>query len=144
MMKFKSVVKTNKDLKKNGYKMIRKLHKMEKKKGAEKAYGASFENTYMFVLYCKGLTELIELEYGETDEFAFSFKKKCIKFMEYLTFISASKTKISKSYLASFLKSYTKFFNKIIDKEYPFLVNQKVLEKWNIGCVMAYIATWGA
>ena len=31
MMKFKSVVKTNKDLKKNGYKMIRKLHKMEKK-----------------------------------------------------------------------------------------------------------------
>ena len=38
MMKFKSVVKTNKDLKKNGYKMIRKLHKMEKKKGAEKAY----------------------------------------------------------------------------------------------------------
>ncbi len=38
MMKIKSVVKTNKDLKKNGYKMIRKLHKMEKKKGAEKAY----------------------------------------------------------------------------------------------------------
>ena len=144
MMKFKSVVKTNKDLKKNGYKMIRKLHKMEKKKGAEKAYGASFENTYMFVLYCKGLTELIELEYGETDEFVFSFKKKCIKFMEHLTFISASKTKINKSYLSSLLKSYTKFFNKIIDKKYPFLVNQKVLEKWNIGCVMAYIATWGA
>ena len=144
MMKFKSVVKTNKDLKKNGYKMIRKLHKMEKKKGAEKAYGASFEDTYMFVLYCKGLTELIEMEYGETDEFVFSFKKKCIKFMEYLTFISASKTRINKSYLASFLKNYTKFFNKIIDKKYPFLVNQKILEKWNIGCVMAYIATWGA
>ena len=143
-MKFKSVVKTNKDLKKNGYKMIRKLHKMEKKKGAEKAYRASFEDTYMFVLYCKGLTELIEMEYCETDEFVFSFKKKCIKFMEYLTFISASKTKINKSYLASFLKNYTKFFNKIIDKKYPFLVNQKVLEKWNIGCVMAYIATWGA
>ena len=143
-MKIKSVVKTNKDLKKNGYKMIRKLHKMEKKKGAEKAYGASFENTYMFVLYCKGLTELIEMKYGETDEFVFSFKKKCIKFMEYLTFISASKTKINKSYMASFLKSYTRFFNKIIDKKYPFLVDQKVLEKWNIGCVMAYIATWGA
>lgn len=143
MMKIKSVVKTNKDLKKNGYKMIRKLHKMEKKKGAEKAYGVSFENTYMFVLYCKGLTELIEMEYGETDEFVFLFKKKCIKFMEYLTFISASKSKINKSYLASFLKSYTKFFNKIIAKKYPLHVNQKALEKWNISCVMAYIAAWG-
>ena len=143
MMKIKSVVKTNKDLKKNGYKMIRKLHKMEKKKGAEKAYGVSFENTYMFVLYCKGLTELIEMEYGETDEFVFLFKKKCIKFMEYLTFISASKSKINKSYLASFLKSYTKFSNKIIAKKYPLHVNQKALEKWNIGCVMAYIAAWG-
>lgn len=143
MMKIKSVVKTNKDLKKNGYKMIRKLHKMEKKKGAEKAYGVSFENTYMFVLYCKGLTELIEMEYGETDEFVFLFKKKCIKFMEYLTFISASKSKINKSYLASFLKSYTKFFNKIIAKKYQLHVNQKALEKWNIGCVMAYIAAWG-
>ena len=143
MMKIKSVVKTNKDLKKNGYKMIRKLHKMEKKKGAEKAYGVSFENTYMFVLYCKGLIELIEMEYGETDEFVFLFKKKCIKFMEYLTFISASKSKINKSYLASFLKSYTKFFNKIIAKKYPLHVNQKALEKWNIGCVMAYIAAWG-
>lgn len=127
-MKFKSVVKTNKDLKKNGYKMIRKLHKMEKKKGAEKAYGASFENTYMFVLYCKGLTELIELEYGETDEFAFSFKKKCIKFMEYLTFISASKTKISKSYLASFLKSYTKFLIKLSIKNIHFLSIRKFLK----------------
>lgn len=143
-MKLKSVLKTNKDLKKNGYKMIRKLHKMEKKKGAEKAYGTSFENTYMFVLYCKGLTELIEMEYGETDEFIFLFKKKCIKFMEYLSYISASKSKINKTYLASFLKSYTKFFNKIVNKKYPFLVNQKVLEKWNIGCLMAYIATWGA
>lgn len=143
MMKLKSVVKTNKDLKKNGYKMIRKLHKMEKKKGADKAYGVSFENTYMFVLYCKGLTELIEMEYSGTDEYIFSFKKKCIKFMEYLTSVSASKSKINKTYLAGFLKSYTKFFNKIIDKRYPFLVNQKILEKWNIGCLMAYIATWG-
>ena len=144
MMKIKSVVKTNKDLKKNGYKMIRKLHKMEKKKGAKKVYGASFENTYMFVLYCKGLTELIEMEYGKTEEYIFSFKKKCIKFMEYLECISASKSKINKTYLAGFLKSYTKFFNKITDKKYPFLVDQKVLEKWNISCVMAYIATWGA
>lgn len=31
-MKMKSVIKTNKDLKKNGYRIIRKLHKMEKTK----------------------------------------------------------------------------------------------------------------
>ena len=105
MMKIKSVVKTNKDLKKNGYKMIRKLHKMEKKKGAEKAYGASFENTYMFVLYCKGLTELIEMEYGETDEFVFSFKKKCIKFNQKAV-SSIIKRKYVRYFIAEFLISW--------------------------------------
>lgn len=143
-MKFKSIINTNKDLKKNGYKMIRKLHKMEKKKGMEKAYKVSFENTYMFVLYCKGLMELIEMEYGETDEFVSLFSKKCKNFMKYLESISVSKNKISKTYLTSFLKSYTKFFNKIVDKKYPFIFNQEVREKWDIDCLMAYIATWGA
>ena len=45
-MKMKSVIKTNKDLKKNGYRIIRKLHKMEKTKGAKKAYKVVFEDTY--------------------------------------------------------------------------------------------------
>ena len=124
MMKMKSVIKTNKDLKKNGYRIIRKLHKMEKTKGAKKAYKVVFEDTYMFILYCKGLTDIIELEYGETDEFVSSFNRKCEKFVKYLEQISVSKNKINKTYLAGFLKSYTKFFNKIIKKGYPFFINQ--------------------
>lgn len=143
-MKMKSVIKTNKDLKKNGYRIIRKLHKMEKTKGAKKAYKVVFEDTYMFILYCKGLTDIIELEFGETDEFVSSFNRKCEKFVKYLEQISVSKNKINKTYLAGFLKSYTKFFNKIIKKGYPFFINQEILEKWNINCLMAYIATWGA
>ena len=123
--------------------MIKKLHKMEKIKGTEKAYRAIYDDTYMFILYCKGLVEMIELEYGEKDEYILSFKKKCEKFMNYLLCFSKSKSKIDKNYLASFLKSYTKFFNKIIEKNYPFLVNQELVEKWNMDCLMAYIATWG-
>lgn len=38
----------------------------------------------------------------------------------------------------------TKVFNKIVDKKYPFIFNQEVREKWDIDCLMAYIATWGA
>lgn len=102
-MKMKSVIKTNKDLKKNGYRIIRKLHKMEKTKGAKKAYKVVFEDTYMFILYCKGLTDIIELEYGETDEFVSSFNRKCEKFVKYLEQISVSKNKINKTYLAGFL-----------------------------------------
>ena len=97
----------------------------------------------MFVLYCRGLTDLIEREYGEVDEFVFLFREKSKKFMQYLLSVSKSKGKINKSYLAGFLKSYTKFFNKIIDKRYPFFVNQEIIEKWNIECLMAYLATWG-
>ena len=143
IMKLKSVLKNSKDLKKNGYKIIRKLHKLETKKGVKKAYKASHNDTYMFVLYCRGLTDLIEREYGEVDEFVFLFREKSKKFMQYLLSVSKSKGKINKSYLAGFLKSYTKFFNKIIDKRYPFFVNQEIIEKWNIECLMAYLATWG-
>lgn len=127
-MKMKSVIKTNKDLKKNGYRIIRKLHKMEKTKGAKKAYKVVFEDTYMFILYCKGLTDIIELEYGETDEFVSSFNRKCEKFVKYLEQISVSKNKINKTYLAGFLKSYTKFLIKLSKKDIHFLLTKKYLK----------------
>lgn len=143
-MKLKSVIRTSKDLKKNGYKMIKKLHKMEKKKGAEKAYKAVYEDTYTFVLYCKELTEVIAMEYGDTDKVVCAFKGKCENFIKYLESIAKTKSRINKSYLAGFLRAYTKFFNRIIEKQYPFSYRQDIIEKWNIGCLMAYVATWGA
>lgn len=140
-MKMKSVIKTNKDLKKNGYRIIRKLQRKQKER---KRHTRLYLKIYMFILYCKGLTDIIELKYKGTDEFVSSFNR-CEKFVKYLEQISVSKNKINKTYLAGFLKSYTKFFNgKFIKKGYPFFINQEILEKWNINCLMAYIATWGA
>lgn len=143
VMKLKQVLRNSKDLKKNGYKMFRKLHKMEKRKGAEKAYAVYFENTYGFVLYCRALVDIINTEYKETEEFVIDFEKKCNKFLDYLDAIADRKGKIKKSKLAKFLKAYTKFFNKVINKEYAFSFDQAIREKWNIKCIMAYIATWG-
>ena len=142
-MRFRSVITSNRDLKKNGYKLMRKLHKIEKRKGADKAYKAIYEDTYMFVLYSKALTDLIVTEYGINDELIIKFKNKCDWFVNYLTKTAETKSKINKSYLVSYLKAYTKFFNKIIERGYPFVSKQEIIEKWNIGCLMAYIATWG-
>lgn len=47
-MKFDSLLKSSHDLKKNGYKMVRKLHKLEGKNGADKAYSAVYQDTYFF------------------------------------------------------------------------------------------------
>lgn len=142
-MKLKSILRNNKDLKKNGYKMLRKLRKMEKRKGADKAYSVSFGDTYGFVLYCQALVEIIKKEYHETDLYIVKFEKKCSRFLEYLNSKAKTQSKIKKSYLASFLKSYTKFFNKVIDKKYKFSFDQIIREIWNNKCLMAYIATWG-
>lgn len=142
-MKLKAVLRNNRDLKKNGYKMIRKLHKMEKRKGAKKVYSVYFEDAYGFVLYCRALVGIIRTEYKGKDEFILDFEKKCTKFLEYLDFIAGKQRKMKKSKLAGFLKAYTRFFNKIINKNYNFTFDQIIREKWNTKCLMAYIATWG-
>lgn len=142
-MKLKSILNSSKDLKKNGYRMLRKLHKMEKKKGAYRAYSVCFEDVYGFVLYCRILIDIIKIEYDETDEYISKFEKRCNNFLEYLDSIAQTQSKIEKSRLASFLKSYTKFFNKMMNKKYKFIFDKSVREKWNTECLMAYIATWG-
>lgn len=142
-MKLKSVLKSNKDLKKNGYKILCKLHKMEKKKGADRAYSVGLEDTYGFIIYCRTLTDIIKTEYDGTDECILKFEKKCNNFLAYLDSIAQTQSKIKKSRLASFLKSYTKFFNRIMRKRYKFIFSQTIREKWNTKCLMAYIATWG-
>lgn len=141
-MKFESVLKSNHDLKKNGYKVLRKLHKLEKKNGTERAYATILGDSYGFVLSCKALVDILKEEYGNSDELS-KFLCRCDSFISYLESISTEKSKIDKTILASFLRSYTRFFNRIIKEKYPFVYNQKIIELWNMKCLMAYIATWG-
>lgn len=142
-MKLESILNSSKDLKKNGYRMLRKLHKMEKRKGVNRAYSVYFEDTYAFVIYCRTLADIIKSQYSETNEYILKFEKRCNHFLTYLDSVAQTRSKIKKSRLASFLKSYTKFFNKIIDKKYNFIFDKAIREKWNTKCLMAYIATWG-
>lgn len=143
-MKLQSLIRGHKDLKKNGYKMLRKLHKMEKKKGAKRAYATSYEDVYMFVLYCEALVDIIKTEYNDREEYVLYFEKKSKRFLVYLNSIAETKSKMNKSRLARFLKVYTRFFNKIINKNYTFYFDQGMIEKWNLNCLMGFVATWGA
>lgn len=142
-MKLKSIIRSNKDLKKNGYKILRKLHKLESKKGADRAYNVCYEDTYMFVLYCRAFVDIIKSEYNPAKPYVALFEKKCDAFLEYLESISETKSKINKSLLADFLKAYTKFFNRVIASKHDFFFDQSMTEKWNLKCLMAFIATWG-
>jgi hypothetical protein len=144
-MKFNSIIKGNHCLKKNGYKIIKKLHKLERKKGAKRAYMAVVDDTYFFVLACRNLIELIEMEYKnyEDDKLIEEFKNKSDSFIKYLDYMAENRKLINKHVLASYLKAYTKFFNKIIKENYKFNFNQEMVEIWNQKCLMAYIATWG-
>ena len=139
-MKFDSVLKSNHDLKKNGYRLLRKLHKMETIKGAKRAYAAVFADTYYFVLGCRSLAEIIKSEYPK----AIYFGQKCDSFLVYLEKRAETQSKIEKQVLAAFLRSYTRFFNQVIEEKHEFRFDSKLIELWNVRCLMAYIATWGS
>lgn len=144
-MKFKSVITSNHDLKKNGYRILRKLHKIEKTKNIDRAYAAVCEEGFFFVLSCKNLVELVKKQYKEIQgsNGCDAFLQKSESFLRHLETISASKTRINKHILASYLKSYTAFFNRVIDAGVKFEVTQEMLTDWNLKCIMAYIAAWG-
>ena len=79
-MKLKSILRSNHDLKKNGYHVLRKLHKIETRKGASKAYASAFDDTFFFVLGVRALVEIINKEYPEE----LVFLSRCDRFLSYL------------------------------------------------------------
>lgn len=138
-MKFDSILRSNHDLKKNGYKIIRKLHKMENMKGANLAYSSSYADTYFFVLSCRTLASIIEQEYPEAQTFC----NRCDSFVKYLDKRATLKGRLEKPVLAGFLHAYTVFFNRIIREKHKFVFDQAIRDMWNLKCLMAYIAAWG-
>lgn len=144
-MKFDSIINSNHDLKKNGYKILRKLHKLEKRSNLPKAYGPTCPKGYFIVLSCKDLADILSDLYGNyEDQFVQRFLKKTNSFIDYLDTIAAAQVKIDSKILSCYLTSYTQFFNYIIDKRHlRFLPNDSFLTKWNAGCIMAYTAVWG-
>ena len=144
-MKFDSIIKSNHDLKKNGYKILRKLHKLEKRSNISKAYGAYCPKGYFVVLSCKELADILFDLYGSyEDQFIQEFFKKTNNFINYLDNISVKHKRIDSTILSNYLTAYTQFFNYIIDEcHVKFSYNSSFLMKWNAGCIMAYTAVWG-
>lgn len=139
-MKLKSILRSNHDLKKNGYHILRKLHKMETNKGAIKAYATTFEETFFFVLSVRALVEIINKEYPEE----MGFLERCNGFLSYLDEVAAKKQRVNCTVLASFLHAYTDFFNRVTMAHHSFEFNDEIIDLWNTKCLMAYVATWGS
>ena len=144
-MKFDSLLKSNHDLKKNGYKILRKLHKLENRANLSKAYGASCSKGCFVVLSCKELADIISDMYGSYDEqYIKSFLHHTAWFVNYLESVARIYSTLKSSILATYLTAYTKFFNQIIEgQRVKFSPNRVLYTKWNAGCIMAYTAVWG-
>ncbi len=138
-MKPKSVLHSTHDLKKNGYHILRKLRKIETRKGAKKAYSFPFNDTFFFVLSIQALFEIMNKEYPEE----LVFLERCDRFQSYLENVAKKRQKINRTVLASFLQAYTKFFSHIVSVPHLFKFSDDIIEIWNTKCLMAYVATWG-
>lgn len=138
-MKLKSVLHASHDLKKNGYRILRKLHKIETNKGANKAYASAIDDTFSFVLSVRALVDIINKEYPEE----LAFLERCDRFLSYLDKVAAKRQRINGAILASFLHVYTGFFNRVVSTHHVFRFDSEIIELWNQKCLMAYIATWG-
>lgn len=138
-MKLKSILRSSHDLKKNGYIILRKLHKMETIKGANKAYATQFEDTFFFVLSVRALVDVIAKEYPQE----VVFLNRCDRFISYINVVASKRQRINGNILASFLHAYTDFFNYIISTRRSFCFSDEIVELWNTKCLMAYVATWG-
>lgn len=144
-MKFKSIITSHHDLKKNGYKILRKLHKLEIRSNLDKAYSRVSPDGFFVVLACKNLAELLSIQYGSYSQgYIHIFLEKTDRFVSYLDSTARKHARISPTHLSSYLSAYTEFFNRIADEQITFTVDNNILTKWNVGCVMAYTAVWGS
>lgn len=141
-MKLKSIINSNNAMKKNGYQIVRKLHKLEKKKNLSYAYAAMYQDVPFWLLSFQNMNRIMKTEYGNaTEDYIKEFLEKSDAFQQYLEGVAARKGKINKSVLAAYLRAYTKFFNRV-KKAKKFDDSIKILEDWNKKCVMAYYAVW--
>ncbi len=144
-MNLKSILRCNHDLKKNGYKIIRKLHKLESRKNLDKVYIRKCREGYFAVLSFVNLISLIQKQYSDNKDISFvfnEFMRKSNIFLHHLEYVSENRIRVNRHKLSSYLSSYTDFFNTIIQLKVPFNITQEVLIDWNRKCVMAYYAVW--
>lgn len=145
-MKFRPVLNDNRAVKKNGYAIVRKLHKLEKKKSFSNVYLKRCDNNAFVVLSCKHLAEFIRNIYlynGKRIRYIENFMERTEKFITHLISIAEKRISINKHLLASYLKAYTRFFNRVIKERVRFEMTPQNIDIWNLKCLMAYTAAWG-
>lgn len=141
-MNFKSTITNMHDFKKNGYKIIKKLHKLEKRKNLKTAYSSTNGSTYFWVISVEGLINLLKSQYGTyNNQFVTEFLKCSNDFVTYINNVAKRKGKISKKRVASYLHSYTKFYNKA-KGTINLRSSINLLSTWYINCVMPYYSVW--
>ncbi|MBO5171222.1 MAG: hypothetical protein J6B70_10855 [Oscillospiraceae bacterium] len=143
-MKFKSIITSHHDLKKNGYKILRKLHKLEKRDNLAGIYSHFCPEGYFVVLACKNLAEILAMQYSSCDRpYIQTFLVRTERFITHIDTIAHEHIRVNPALLSNYLSSYTEFFNRVAEDRIEFTVDKEILAKWNIGCIMAYTAVWG-
>ncbi|MEL7654290.1 MAG: hypothetical protein AAGU75_00090 [Bacillota bacterium] len=143
-MKIRSVLKSTHDLKKNGYIIFRKLHKLENRDTFQKVYSRLCPEGIFVVLSVKHLCEIYaDVFQGKDGVFVDRFLRRSVQLASHLEDIATSKRRINNGLLSSYLVAYTKFFNLLLEKKISLRFNDELLERWYKKCLMAYVAAWG-
>jgi len=142
----KPFLKSTHDLKKNGYKVLRRLHRIENADAARSIYQKSckqgafvFLSVFHLANVVRDSMQLENKEYAEHKKFAVRTQK----LVDILLKASTEGCAISRQVVVSYLKAYTKFFNFVKENRQKIMYNQAIHDEWSNKVVLAYIATWG-
>ena len=113
-----------------------------KRKNLKTAYSSTNGSTYFWVISVEGLINLLKSQYGTyNNQFVTEFLKCSNDFVTYINNVAKRKGKISKKRVASYLHSYTKFYNKA-KGTINLRSSINLLSTWYINCVMPYYSVW--
>lgn len=142
-MKFDVIITNNHQLKKNGYKVIRKLRDVNRPGKFTKAASASCNEGSYYYLACKALVELMKEVYLPSENPTVNrFFQDADSFLNYLNQASAMKEKLNTSRIAAFERDYTTFFHYLSKENIEYSDSPKARSLWGEKCLMAHLAVW--
>lgn len=138
--KMNDALQSTRKLRKISYRMLRKLHKLEKRRSLSCAKKLGEE--WAPLLFVQHLSEIIDLCYMQDAiniPSVLSLKESLVG----LTVFHKKRASIDRAVLVSCLKQHTAAFNDLFEQKIQVSISQVSLNLWRTRCLMAYVCQFG-
>lgn len=126
--------------KKASYKILKKLHKLEKKKYFKRVH--KIGNNIAIILSLQALIKILKL-FCSNKHYSKNKMLKLINSLSKLCVMSQKNGYMDRKLLVSCLKQHTNIFNDLIINKIEFSISQEIFFLWNIKCLPLYINQFG-